>query len=165
MPQRPPGSCPGGFFGVAAGRLAFTLVEIMVVTVILGALAALAAPRLEEARYRAQVARAITEIKTLEIELYDRLYGTGSLPASLAEIDRATLLDPWGQPYAYTPIVQGRGVGAFRKDRFLVPLNTDFDLYSLGADGLSVGPLSAPQSQDDIVRANDGGFIGLASEY
>jgi len=52
-----------------------------------------------------------------------------------------------------------------RKDRFLVPLNSDYDLYSEGKDGESMAPLSAPQSQDDVVRANDGAYIGLASQY
>jgi general secretion pathway protein G len=35
----------------------------------------------------------------------------------------------------------------------------------MGADGASVGPLTAAPSRDDIVRANDGGFVGLASEF
>ncbi len=52
-----------------------------------------------------------------------------------------------------------------RKDRFLVPLNSDFDLYSKGPDRKSVPPLTAEASRDDIIRANDGGYIGLASEY
>ena len=59
----------------------------------------------------------------------------------------------------------GKGKGGFRKDRFLVPINTDFDLYSMGADGASVGPLTSAVSRDDIVRANDGGFVGLASDF
>jgi len=57
------------------------------------------------------------------------------------------------------------GIGQARKDRFLVPLNSDYDLYSKGQDGESVAPLTAAKSRDDIIRANDGGFIGLASEY
>ena len=52
-----------------------------------------------------------------------------------------------------------------RKDRFLVPLNTDYDLYSMGKDGESTAPLTARQSRDDIIRADNGGFIGLASEF
>jgi general secretion pathway protein G len=52
-----------------------------------------------------------------------------------------------------------------RKDRFLVPINSDFDLYSMGKDRESVAPLTAKQSHDDIVRANDGAFVGLASEF
>jgi general secretion pathway protein G len=46
-----------------------------------------------------------------------------------------------------------------------VPVNSTFDLYSLGPDGKSSPPFTAAPSQDDIVRANDGGFIGLASDY
>ena len=79
-------------------------------------------------------------------------------------IGRAGLEDPWGNPYQYLPIA-GTGKGGFRKDRFLVPINSDYDLYSMGADGASQAPLTAKTSQDDIVRANDGGFIGLASKY
>ncbi len=52
-----------------------------------------------------------------------------------------------------------------RKDRFLVPINSDFDLYSMGKDRESVAPLTAKKSHDDVVRANDGAFVGLASEF
>jgi general secretion pathway protein G len=52
-----------------------------------------------------------------------------------------------------------------RKDKNLVPINTDFDLYSLGKDGESVGPLTAIPSRDDIVRANNGSYIGRADSY
>jgi general secretion pathway protein G len=40
-----------------------------------------------------------------------------------------------------------------------------FDLYSKGKDGNSAPPLTASASQDDIVVANDGGFIGMAKNY
>jgi general secretion pathway protein G len=52
-----------------------------------------------------------------------------------------------------------------RKDYSLVPLNTDYDLYSRGKDGQSAPPLPATVSQDDVLRANNGGFIGLASTF
>ena len=52
-----------------------------------------------------------------------------------------------------------------RKDKFQVPLNSTYDLYSLGKDGVSDEPLTAKPSWDDIVRANDGAFIGLATQY
>ncbi|MCA9739171.1 MAG: prepilin-type cleavage/methylation domain-containing protein, partial [Gemmatimonadetes bacterium] len=52
-----------------------------------------------------------------------------------------------------------------RKNRFLVPLNSDFDLYSKGLDGTCVSPLTGATSQDDIVRANDGGFFGLGRNF
>ena len=56
-------------------------------------------------------------------------------------------------------------VGQARKDRFLVPLNSDFDLYSLGKDKSSAAPLNAKASRDDILRALDGGFIGVAAKF
>jgi len=46
-----------------------------------------------------------------------------------------------------------------------VPINSDFDLWSMGPDGKSVPPLTAKASRDDIVRANDGTFYGWASDY
>ena len=52
-----------------------------------------------------------------------------------------------------------------RTDRFGVSLNTDFDLYSMGKDRDSAAALSTPKSYDDIVRANDGAFVGLASDF
>ena len=52
-----------------------------------------------------------------------------------------------------------------RKDRFLVPINTNFDLYSMGPDGKSVPPLTAQASQDDIIWASDGEYIGPAAQY
>jgi hypothetical protein len=50
-------------------------------------------------------------------------------------------------------------------DHSLVPINTDFDLYSMGPDGRNSPPLTAKHSRDDIVRANNGAFIGVASDY
>ncbi len=56
-------------------------------------------------------------------------------------------------------------MGQVRRDRFLVPINSDFDLYSIGKDGGSQAPFTAMDSRDDIVRANDGGYVGLASGF
>jgi general secretion pathway protein G len=46
-----------------------------------------------------------------------------------------------------------------------VPINSDFDFYSMGKDGRTTAPLTAAQSQDDVIRASDGGFIGLGKDY
>jgi general secretion pathway protein G len=35
----------------------------------------------------------------------------------------------------------------------------------MGEDGKSVTPLTAAARQDDVIRANDSDFIGLASDY
>jgi general secretion pathway protein G len=74
------------------------------------------------------------------------------------------LLDPWGAPYVYLNL-DGVPIGLMRKDQALVPINSDYDLYSKGPDGASVAPLTAVTSRDDIVRANNGSFIGIASDY
>lgn len=55
--------------------------------------------------------------------------------------------------------------GQARKDRNLVPINTEFDLYSSGKDGESRGPLTAKASRDDVVVARDGSFVGLAKDF
>lgn len=145
-------------------RRAFTLIELLSAMTIIGLLVGLSVPKLGEAVNQAKIARAIGDLRAIAIEVNSRM----DLPESLAEIGRASRLDPWGRPYVYLkfPPTRGRGVprGA-RKDRFLVPINSAFDLYSLGKDGASAPPLTARASQDDIVVANDGGFIGLAKRY
>jgi general secretion pathway protein G len=44
-------------------------------------------------------------------------------------------------------------------------VNTDFDLYSVGKDGLTVTAFTAKSARDDVVRANDGRYVGLAENY
>ena len=78
------------------------------------------------------------------------------------------VLDPWGRPYIYLKIQGNDAKGNNfrpRKDHSLHPINSDFDLFSVGKDGLSNASLTAKISQDDIVRANNGGFVGLVSNY
>ena len=84
-------------------------------------------------------------------------------PDSLDELPGEALADPWGRPSQYlriagnnTPGLRGR----LRKDRNLVPINSDYDLYSFGEDGDSRPPLTARPSRDDRVRAADGSFVG-----
>ena len=57
------------------------------------------------------------------------------------------------------------GVSGARKDRFLVPINSDFDVHSMGQNLDTVAPLNPPKSQDDVIRASDGGFYGLARNF
>lgn len=60
---------------------------------------------------------------------------------------------------------QPGNMGDVRKDRNLVPINSHYDLYSMGKDGQSRPPLTAPVSKDDIIYANDGAYVGLAEDY
>lgn len=142
----------------------FTVIEIMLGVAILGIVAGLAYPAYQQYRERVKVAQAIYDIK--EIDTRIQLYFTDNraYPASLAEVGKDGVIDPWGNAYRYTNL-QTANQGAARKNKNLVPINSDFDLFSMGKDGDSRGPLNARPSRDDIVRANDGRFVGLASEY
>lgn len=135
--------------------------ELLAVVAIIGTLAALGIPKTQDAIERARVARAIGDIDAISVNLDTQ----DSLPDGL-DFFGAVRLDPWGNPYQYNKFPPGKRVplGA-RRDRFLVPINTTYDLYSLGKDGDSAPPLTAGPSRDDVVRANDGGFVGLASKY
>lgn len=135
------------------------------VIVIIGTLAAIGYPVYGRALVRARVAKAIADIRVLSTEIGEYQLFKGSLPISLSDIGRDTFEDPYGNPYEYLNFATVKGKGPMRKDRFLVPINSDYDLYSRGEDGDTVAPLTAAKSRDDIVRANDGGFIGLALEY
>ena len=148
-----------------AREVGFTLVEILIVVAILGIVATIAVTAGRNAYYQAKITHAIGDIKTIDAELV--LYYTTNQrwPDALAEVGLENLNDPWGNAYQYRNVQTQKGNGKLRKDRFMVPLNSDFDLYSRGADGLSRDPLSAPASHDDIIRANDGGYVGLASSY
>ncbi|HEV7837109.1 MAG TPA: prepilin-type N-terminal cleavage/methylation domain-containing protein [Gemmatimonadaceae bacterium] len=139
----------------------FTLIELLLVVAIIGLLASLSGPKLQRAIELARVAKAIGDIQAFQTELTS----LDSLPTSLAAINRTAFLDPWGRPYVYLKLEGTKNNGKARKDHFLVPLNSDFDLYSVGKDGASAGPLTAKASADDVVRANNGGFIGLAARY
>jgi general secretion pathway protein G len=139
----------------------------MAVVTIIGVLSGLSISKIGRMADVAREARAIEEIRLISIELSAQ----DTLPSTLAGIHRDGMLDPWGHPYQYLlfppPSIHGHGgppAGA-RKDRFLVPINSLFDLYSMGADGNTTPPLTAAQSRDDIIYANDGGYIGRASGY
>jgi len=145
----------------------FGLLELIVVMVILTLLTTLAIPALDGYTQRARVVSAIGDISGLSLEIEKfRLRNNGRIPATLEEMGVEIPLDPWNQPYEFLNIpAAGPGKGSVRKDGKLNPLNTDFDLYSVGKDGKSAGPLSAKASRDDIVRANNGAFIGLGEDY
>ena len=145
----------------------FGLVELMVVLVVASLLVSVAVPTYDRFVQRARVAAAIGEIGelSLAIEQY-RLRNNDRIPMSIAELGIEVPLDPWGRPYEFLNIQDGAPpISDVRKDGKLNPLNTDFDLFSRGRDGEFQGPLSAERSRDDIVRANNGAFIGLGKDY
>jgi len=143
----------------------FTILELLTVIAIVGSLSAIAIPAYNDYIEKAKETRAIADILMLQkdIEAYEIINGT--LPDSLDDVGRGSFQDPWGNPYQYLNFATVRGTGKMRKDRFMVPINTYYDLYSMGKDGKSSSPLTARSSYDDIIRAWDGGYIGPAHSY
>jgi general secretion pathway protein G len=143
----------------------FSVIELLIVAALVGVLAAIGVPTYVNALERARITRAIGDIRAIELELRVYQAETGTVPALLTDVRSTPTRDPWGREYVYTNLTTLKGKGKARKDRSLNPLNHDFDLYSVGKDGKSSTPLTAKASRDDVVRANDGGFVGLAAEY
>jgi general secretion pathway protein G len=132
---------------------------------VLGIILAIAVPRYQDYRERARIAKASADIVTMMFDIRTYEDTNGKLPPTLETLGRGTIFDPWGNPFQYLDFSTVKGKGAMRKDRFLVPINSTYDLYSMGKDGKTAAPLTAKYSQDDVIRANDGAFVGLASEY
>lgn len=150
-----------------ASRKGFTLVELVTATAIIGILSAIAIPAYSDYYNKARIVRTIAEIRMLATSIVAYTVSNNRQPDTLGDIGYGNLLDPWGHAYQYLNIADGdiKGKGSLRKVRFLNPLNSDFDLYSMGADGKSKPALTAKDSQDDILRTNNGGFIGLVSDF
>lgn len=146
---------------------AFTLIELLIALVIMGALLSVAVPTYQEYVERARRTTAIKDLAVISLAIERHLSQTGAYPNSLADLNPAPPLDPWGHAYQYLGIevTPPPNQGAVRKDKNLNPLNSDFDLYSVGPDGQTQQQLTAAKARDDIVRAGNGGFIGLASEH
>jgi general secretion pathway protein G len=115
----------------------FSLIELIVVLVILGLLAAIVAPNVYKKLATGKDQIAKIQIKEIEGALQLFSFDVGRYPASGEGLDalvrnpgtmdswrgpylaKALPADPWGKPYAYRcPGMHG-----------------DFDLFSLGADG------------------------------
>lgn len=118
----------------------FTLIEIMVVVVILGILAAVVVPRLLDRPEEARITKAKTDIKGIEQALGMFKLDSGFYPTTeqglAALVEKPTVgripgkfqeggylkkvpVDPWGNPYL-----------------FLSPgIHDSFDIISYGADG------------------------------
>ncbi len=141
-----------------------TLVELVLIVAIVGVLTTLALTTYGSYRERAKVDQAVSDVMVISLSITEFKNDYSRLPVDLAEIGKSAMVDPWGHPYQYVNHATAPP-GQFRKDKNIVPINSDFDLYSKGKDGASAAPLTAGHSRDDIIRANDGAFIGLASVY
>ena len=144
---------------------AFTLIEVMLAVAIITVIGLIAYPSYSQHVERARVTQAIVDLR--EMSLLMERYNSDhySVPDDLSAIGSAGKLDPWGRPYQFLNLQKAGNKGKARKNKKLNPINSDYDLYSMGKDGDSASPLTAKPSQDDVVRANDGTFVGLASKY
>ena len=149
-------------------QAAFTLVEVLITIVLIGALAAITIPNYRNYIERVKRSQAIKDIAQLSMALERFHTINGTFPANLGALGaNLPAIDPWGNAYQYLGIdvVPAPNTGAVRRDKNLNPLNSDYDLYSKGPDGQSQKQLTAAKALDDIVRAGNGGFIGQASEH
>lgn len=128
---------------------AFTLIELMLVVIIIGALAAMVLPRLTGRSEQARESAAKADIKAniaTGLKLFE--LDTGSFP-STEEGLKALLSNPgsatnWKGPYLEVNPLDPWG----REYKYVSPGNhrpQDYDLYSLGKDGKEGG-------NDDIVN-------------
>jgi len=147
----------------------FTLLELMFSVLIVGVLCAIAIPSYDAYIDKANNAMAKSDIGVI-MQGIERYYtAAGQNPPTMADI--ATIphngKDPWGNAYVYLNIINGgNGIkGQVRKDHALNPLNTYYDLYSMGKDGVTKTQITQKDSVDDILVARDGQFVGLASDF
>lgn len=100
------------------GRSGFTLIEIMLVVVIIGILAAIAVPNVSKNLKKAKINRAKADINAISTSLELYLMDVGTYPGSLQGLVNSTgesewdgpyykgqnsdFEDPWGNPYQYS---------------------------------------------------------------
>ena len=142
----------------------FTFIELMLGVAILGVLVGIAYPSYQQYLEKTRVQQAISDIRDIDARIQMYWLDNRAYPVDLNEVGKGAMRDPWGNAYQYNDL-SAKGNSKARKNKNLVPINSDFDLYSMGKDGASTSPLTAKASRDDIVRANDGRFVGLAADY
>lgn len=143
----------------------FTLLELMFAVAVMAILGVVAQAQYVGYAERAKVASAKADIVTMTTQIvrYQSNHD-GQLPMSLDDIGRGGFLDPWGNTYHYTNLAK-TNKGAARKDRRLNPINSDYDLFSAGKNGVFKPQVSQKDSVDDVIRARDGAYIGLAEDF
>ena len=136
----------------------FTLIELIVISAILGVLVLMALPAYKSYLNSTKIVAAASDIRTIEKAISAYLLDKNmTVPAAtLGEMGIESPLDPWKRTYVYQIVA-----GAPLEDIAGQPLNTDYDLYSMGQDGASDPASGNAANADDIARSNDGGFVGV----
>lgn len=120
------------------GKRIFTLIELLLVVVILGALAAMVVPRLAGRAEMARKAEARAEIGNFETGLDMFELSNGRYPGTedglLALWEKPTWAEDWDGPYLKKKV----GPDPWNRSyEYICPgeQGVDYDLYSLGSDG------------------------------
>ena len=95
-----------------------------------------AMPFYKSHQLRIRNGQAVQDITSMSLAIQAYWNDNRMLPATLADVQMSGKLDPWGHPYTYYN-VQANGRGQARKDHALNPINSDYDLYSNGPDGVT----------------------------
>ena len=142
----------------------YTLIELTLTMALIALVGAIALPGLTGYVERSRVTRAVGDIGGMSLQISRWELSFGARPDTLAEMGLDGMLDPWGNAYIYLNHT-GANRGQVRRDRNLNPVNTDFDLYSMGKDGRTNTAFTSADGRDDVVRANNGGYLGIAEGY
>jgi general secretion pathway protein G len=145
----------------------YTLLELMFAVIVVGLLAAIAVPSYARILEQQKIQQGERDLRLLGLRIENYRTQHGTPPDNLNQLNMTLPKDPWGRDYQFlnfSAAIPGIN-GLIRKDHNLHPLNSEFDLYSMGADGDSEAPLTAAASRDDIIWARDGDFVGLAADY
>lgn len=143
----------------------FTLIELMLAVAILGILASFGASQYGDYQDKLRFAQIRSDFKKIETAIAQYYADNKAFPQQLSVVGMGAMRDPWGNLYRYCELASGTAACTTRKDKSLHPLNSDFDLYSMGKDGQSVAALTAQKSRDDIIRASNGQFFGYAVDF
>ena len=139
-------------------RSGFTLIELTITVAIIALLAVVATGQYLAYVERAKVDRAKADILMIALEVERFRSHDFTYPPDLATLGLAGKLDPWGRPYHYTRLSGPGSKGKARKDHKLNPLNSDFDLFSAGKDGVFKTQIDQKFSRDDVIAAGGAGF-------
>jgi len=127
----------------------FTLVELIIVMAIVAILALMSLPLFNDYVRSARNKRCISELRTIDQAITAYILDKNALPGALSDVGMGGMMDPWNHLYVYA-------LPAALEYPVTGKLNNDYDLYSMGSDGVSAPEFAGLGSPDDLVRVNNG---------